>query len=44
MAKKKTSLMVDEGLWQDVKIYCIKHKIDISDWLENIIKESLKKK
>jgi hypothetical protein len=44
MAKKKTSLMIDENLWQDVKIYCIKQKIDISDWLEKIIKDNLKKK
>jgi len=44
MVKKKTSLVIDDGLWQDVKIHCIKQKIDISDWLEKIIRENLKKK
>lgn len=44
MVKKKTSLVIDDGLWQDVKIHCIKQKIDISDWLENVIKKELKKK
>ncbi len=44
MAKKKTSLVIDEDVWQEVKIYCIKNKIDISDWVEKIIRENLKKK
>lgn len=44
MVKKKTSLVIDDELWQDVKINCIKNKIDISDWLEQIIKKELKKK
>ena len=44
MAKKKTSLVIDDNLWQEVKINCIKNKIDISDWLEKIIKKELKKK
>jgi len=44
MAKQKTSIVIDEDLWQDVKIHCIKEKVDISDWLEKIIKEKLKKR
>ena len=44
MAKKKTSLVIDENLWQDVKINCIKKKKDISDWLEEVIRKELKKK
>jgi len=44
MVKKKTSLVIDENLWQDVKIHCIKEKRDISAWLEEIIKKELKKK
>lgn len=44
MVKKKTSLVIEEDLWQDVKIHCIKQNIDISDWLEKIIKDNLKKK
>jgi len=44
MVKKKTSLVIDDDLWQEVKINCIKNKIDISDWLEKIIRKELKKK
>ena len=44
MAKKKTSLVIEEDLWQDVKIHCIKQKKDISEWLEKIIKKELKRK
>lgn len=44
MEKKTTSIKINPELWQDVKIHCIKEKIDISDWLEKIIKENLKKK
>ena len=44
MVKKKTSLVIDDNLWQEVKINCIKNKIDISDWLEKIIKKELKKR
>ena len=43
MVKQKTSIVVEEDLWQDVKIHCIKEKIDISDWLEKVIKDKLKK-
>lgn len=44
MVKKKTSLVIDENLWQDVKIHCIKEKKDISEWLEELIRKELKKK
>ena len=44
MAKKKTSLVIDEDLWQDVKIHCIKERRDISEWMEEIIRKELKKK
>ena len=44
MVKKKTSLVIDDKLWQAVKINCIKKKIDISDWLDKVIRKELKKK
>lgn len=44
MAKKKTSLVIEESLWQDVKIHCIKQKIEISEYLEQLIKKDLHKK
>jgi len=44
MVKKKTSLVIDEDLWQEVKIHCIKEKRDISEWLTELIKKELGKK
>lgn len=43
MEKKTTSIKINPELWQEVKINCIKEQIDISDWLEKIIKNNLKK-
>ncbi|MEK6897929.1 MAG: hypothetical protein AABX28_01070 [Nanoarchaeota archaeon] len=43
MERKTTSIKVSPQLWEDVKIFCIRQKIDISDWLEEIIKKELKK-
>ena len=42
MERKTTSIKINPKLWEDVKIHCIKQHIDISDWLEKIIKENLK--
>lgn len=42
--KKKTSLNIDEKLWEEVKIYCIRIKKDISDYLEELIIKDLKLK
>ena len=44
MERKTTSIKIDPNLWEDVKIFCIKQKTDISTWLEKIITENLKKK
>jgi hypothetical protein len=44
MVKKKTSLVIEESLWQDVKIHCIKQKVEISEYLEQLIKKDLHKK
>lgn len=44
MARKTTSLKIDEELWKKVKISCILKGIDISDYLENLIKKDLEKK
>ncbi len=42
MVKQKTSIMIEEELWQEVKIYCIKNKKEISEFLEGLIKKELK--
>ena len=44
MVKKKTSLVIDEDLWEEVKIHCIRAKNDISEWLSELIRKELKKK
>jgi len=44
MARKTTSLKIEEDLWKDVKIHCIKLGKDISDYLEELIKKDLRRK
>lgn len=44
MVKKTTSLKIDENLWKEVKIHCIKNDIEISEYIEELFKEDLKKK
>lgn len=39
MVKKKTSIVIDEEVWLEFKLYCIKNKIDMSEYLEKLIKE-----
>lgn len=39
-----TSIKFDPELWKDVKIHCIKQGIDISDYLEELVRKDLKKK
>ena len=43
MVRKTTSLKIDPELWKEVKIHCINKGVDISDWLEKVIKKDLKK-
>lgn len=45
MEKKITkSFRVDPDLWTDVKVYCAQHNIDLSSFLESVIREKLGKK
>lgn len=43
MVRKTTSIKVDDTLWKEVKIHCITKGIEISDYLENLIKKDLKR-
>lgn len=43
MARKTTSIKIDEELWKELKVNCIKKDKDISDYLEEIIKKQLNK-
>ena len=42
MVKKTTSLKVDEELWKKVKVHCILDGIEISEFIEGLIKKELK--
>lgn len=42
MVRKTTSLKIDEDLWKKVKIHCINENIDISEYIENLVKKDLK--
>ena len=43
MERKTTSIKIDPELWKEVKKYCIDKEIDISEYLEGIIKKDIKK-
>ena len=43
MVRKTTSLKIDEDLWKEVKIHCIKKDCEISEYIESLIKRGLKK-
>lgn len=38
-----TSIRIKEKIWEDFKIWCIKNKISMSEKLEEVIKEVMKK-
>lgn len=42
MAQKTTSIKIDVDLWKDVKLHCVKNDMDISDYLEKLIRKDLK--
>jgi hypothetical protein len=42
MVRKTTSLKVDEEIWKKVKIHCIMEGIEISEYVEKLIKGDLK--
>ncbi len=42
MARKTTSLKIDESLWKEVKITAIKRDMEISEYIESLIKKDLK--
>ncbi len=42
MARKTTSLKIDEDLWKEVKKHCIDQNTEISEYIENIIRKDLK--
>ena len=43
MQRKTTSLKIDPELWKEVKKHCIDDNINISKYIENLIKKDLRK-
>ena len=41
MVRKTTSLKIDEDLWKNVKVHCIMDGIEISEYIESLIKGDL---
>jgi len=44
MARKTTSIKFDDQLWKKVKVHSIEKDMDISDYLEGLVKKDLKVK
>jgi macrodomain Ter protein organizer (MatP/YcbG family) len=43
MVKKKTSIVIDDQLWKEFRKYAIDHDKDLSELLEEMLKERVKK-
>jgi len=41
MARKSTSIRVDEGLWKEVKKHCIDANLEIYEYVEQLVREDL---
>jgi hypothetical protein len=41
MARKKTSIYVDKEIWEEFKKHATSRRMDVSDLLEDIMKEEL---
>jgi len=44
MARKSTSIRVDEGLWKEVKKHCIDANLEIYEYVEQLVREDLQMK
>lgn len=44
MAKENATISLEEGLWYKVKIKCLKEKIKLSEYIEELIKKDLEKR
>lgn len=41
MIRKTTSIKINPDIWKKVKLKCIQEEIEISDYIENLIKSDL---
>ncbi|MFA6073465.1 MAG: hypothetical protein WC758_05105 [Candidatus Woesearchaeota archaeon] len=44
MERKTTSIKIDPELWKEAKKHCIDAEIDISEYVETLIRKNLKEK
>lgn len=44
MERRTTSIKIDPELWKKVRKYCIDKEIDVSEYIEGLIKTDLGKK
>ncbi len=44
MARVTKSVKIDPNLWKEVKVYCAKKGMEISTYIEGLIKKNLKRK
>ena len=44
MGRKTTSLKIDSEIWKEVKKKCIDDEVEISVYIEELIKNDIKKK
>ena len=44
MEKLKTSLVVDKELWTAAKVKCLKGGLELSQYVEDLVRADLKKK
>ena len=44
MERKTTSIKIDPELWKKVKKYCIDKEIDVSEYIEGLVKADMEKK
>ncbi len=42
MIRKTTSIKIDPELWKKVKKHCIDKDMDISDFIEDLLKKNIK--
>lgn len=43
MDRKKTSIKFDETLWKEVKKHCIDDNLEVSEYLEHLVRKDVPK-
>jgi len=43
MARRKTSINFDEDLWKEVKKHCIDLDLEVSEYIEQLVRKNLRR-